>query len=335
MMDLFGQVLCVGVPEDGLSRGFCSFFKEYLPANFILFRRNTAGGPEALRELTQGLVALCSQYRLPRPIICVDQEGGDIARLGPPHWPRLPWFGELDKRPDPRDAVLESARQTAKMLKEVGINVNLAPCLDLTEDDSPTVMHCRTLSSDPVRVAELGVHYIEELGKHGVAAVAKHFPGIGAIDEDPHHDFSMSTSSKERQRQAMLPFRAAIRAGVFGIMTSHVLYPDQDPGNIATFSRSIIGILRRELEFQGVVFTDDLFMGAIRRNRDGYGLGRSGLLAIEAGHDMLLYCGEMEITATAIEELRRNLEKDRTIREHVLQTSKRIIRVKREYLGES
>ena len=329
MKEELRQVLCVGIPGEGLTPGFHYFFKEYQPGNFILFRRNTGEGPRALKELTRGLRDLTRKTYMPEPFICVDQEGGRVARLMQPHWPRLPSFEDIGKGPHPEEIITEIGERCGQMLRDMGINVNLAPCLDLMEEGADPVMRQRTLSHDPTQVAELGARYIEAMARYGVGAVAKHFPGIGGIDKDPHLDFSLSRCPMNRQHEALQPFKRAVRTGVLGIMTSHVLFPMYDPENIATFSKGIISMLRDEVGLGSrIVFTDDLFMGAIQRH---YGLGDAGALALKAGHDVLLYCHGLDETASAIESLIRYAESDDKLRECVNKSYQRIIDQKKKF----
>ncbi len=321
MIDDVGQIVCVGVPEEGLSHEFERFITKFRVGNFILFKRNTKSGPYALKALIGEIKGLLRKLKMPPPFICVDQEGGRVSRLGPPHWPKLPSFSSIGRADAPKDEIERVAAECAHMLTEVGINVNLAPCLDLAEDSANEVMKERCFSNDPNKVKKLGKAYIRALQRQGILAVAKHFPGIGSVDLDPHTSTSKACANPERQQEALLPFYGAVEAGVFGVMTSHVLVPCYDPEEIATFSEKIVKMLREGLGFEGILFTDDLFMGAVRAN---YGLGAAGARALAAGHDILLYCHDLLETENALTQLIKLMEEDDTLKRCVARSSRRI-----------
>ncbi|OCC15844.1 Beta N-acetyl-glucosaminidase [Dissulfuribacter thermophilus] len=329
MLDILCHNLCVGIPEEGLIPEFRSFLKEYRPGNFIVFKRNAKEGPTGLRDLIGELKIALKELKMPPPYVCVDQEGGRVSRLGSPHWPSLPSFSEIAQKADPQNAVKDVASLCAFMLKDVGINVNFSPCLDLKEDGAPVVMNERTFSKDPAEVATLGRIYLKTLQDAGILTVAKHFPGIGGINFDPHEDIAYSELNETRQKDALLPFKAAIEEQVFGVMTSHVLFPQYDPNNIVTFSKTVVDMLRKQLSFQGILFTDDLFMGAVRKH---FGLGTSGALALRAGYDILLYCHDIGETARAIDELIKIIEDDDYIMQRLIESSCRILTSKQKFL---
>ncbi len=309
------------MPSEGLSQEFKRFITEFKVGNFILFSRNTIHGPHAVKALVDDLKGLLKDLNMPPPLISVDQEGGRVSRLGPPHWPQLPSFASIGKTDEPDLEVERIATQCARMLLDAGINVNLAPCLDIMEIGQNPVLKDRCFSHDPHEVTRLGAIYIETLQRQGVLAVAKHFPGIGSLDFDPHTSTSRACATPNRQKKALLPFHGAVRAGVFGIMTSHVLIPCFDAVEIATFSPEIVKLARVELGFEGILFTDDLFMTGAMKD---HGLGRAGARALAAGHDMLLYCHDPMETEKALLELIERTEKDNILKKRVARSSERI-----------
>jgi beta-N-acetylhexosaminidase len=211
----------------------------------------------------------------------------------------------------------------------MGINMNLAPVLDVWDNPQNTVIGDRSYGSDPTLVAELGVAYIQALQGQGVLATAKHFPGHGSTDEDSHLTLPILRHDRARLNAVELgPFRAAIGAGVTAIMTAHVAYPliDSDPDRPASLSPLIVSeLLRGDLGFDGLVITDDL--GVMRAVTDRYEAGESAVAAITAGADMLIVAGPAErqrqMAAALLDEVGRSIPTDR------LDTSvRRVLRAK-------
>jgi beta-N-acetylhexosaminidase len=273
----------------------------YGVSNFIIFRRNTSQGPETLRRLCQELKEACSNAGLPRPIISVDQEGGAVQRLGPPFWEKLPSAHEAGNAEDLQQAITNLSEKTAKMLKDSGLNMNMAPVLDIAGHASSGVLRGRCFGTAVETVSKAGRIYIQKLQDQSIAAVGKHFPGIGMVTEDPHLkrpvvDLDASTVMKHAE-----PFRQAIESGVSTVMTSHVIFTAIDPDVPASFSTEIAAnLLRGILGFRGVLITDDLEMGGIT----GYGsVEKAALRAFLAGHDMLLVCHRPERIRATVQEI--------------------------------
>jgi beta-N-acetylhexosaminidase len=172
-------------------------------------------------------------------------------------------------------------------LLDIGANVNFAPVLDLALDARGTVIGTRSLGDDPARTARLGAALVRGMQARGVAATAKHFPGHGATPLDSHRELPVVSAAREVLLvRELVPFAAAIAAGVRAVMTAHVVVPALDPDAPATLSRAILtDVLRGELGFTGVCFTDCLQMDAIA---SGVGSVRGGVLALAAGADALL-----------------------------------------------
>jgi beta-N-acetylhexosaminidase len=184
--------------------------------------------------------------------------------------------------------------------------MDLTPVLDVPRGSPEKHLQGRTFSEDPDVVALLGRTVIKELQENGIMAVGKHFPGLGGADRDPHKRLpEISLSSEEMKRTDIPPFKAAVEAGVTGIMSSHALYPSLDPEKPATLSgRILTGLLREDLGFQGLIITDDLEMGAISR---GSGVVDGAMEAFQAGADILLICADQQQVLKSMERLRTML----------------------------
>jgi beta-N-acetylhexosaminidase len=255
------------------------------PAGFILFRRNVADKAQ-LRALTDALRDLSGRADLP---VLVDQEGGRVARLGPPIWPSFPagWrFAELyEKAPiSAIEAARVNALAIALTLAEAGINVDCMPLLDVRHPGAHDVIGDRALGADPMRVAALGRAALDGLVAGGIIGVIKHLPGHGRGGADSHTELPVVDADEDELAIDLAPFRALADAPM--AMTAHVLYPVWDKERPASISPAIIsGVIRGSIGFDGLLMSDDLGMAAL----SGTLAGRA-LAAIAAGCDIALHC---------------------------------------------
>jgi beta-N-acetylhexosaminidase len=276
------------------------FFAEADPLGFILFARNCVT-PEQILALTCELRGILGRNDAP---ILIDQEGGRVARLGPPHWRRSPaaWnFVELARRN--ADAGAEAARLNARLmaadLDAVGIDVDCAPVLDVRQADAHEVIGERAHGEDPATVAALGRAVAEGLMAGGVLPVIKHLPGHGRARADSHLELPrVDTPRGDLAKTDFAPF--ATLADMPWGMTAHVLYTALDPGRPATTSPKVIAdVIRGEIGFDGVLVSDDLGMKAL-----GGPLGARAGDALAAGCDLALHCSgamaEMQAVMTGL-----------------------------------
>ena len=282
-----GALLMVGLPDHELDDSTRQLIEAEGINNFILFARNV-DSPDQLQKLCADLTGECAANKLPLPLISIDQEGGTVTRLPEP-WTQFPDARFLAESPNPEQALTDYATTCCRELRAAGINLNMAPVLDVCPSGQGYFMERRALGGAPTEVARLGLLLIEEMQKNGVAACAKHFPGLGAARLDPH--LVLPTVGRERSRllaEDLLPFRAAAEAGVAAIMTSHTIYQNLDPDQPATLSAMIPPpILRNELGYNGLIITDDLEMGAIENEMT---VAEAALKSFRAGADLLLIC---------------------------------------------
>lgn len=297
----FGQLLMMGFPGSILDLETISLIRDHGVGNFILFKRNVVD-PAQVRHLCGDLVRTCLDAGLPWPLVAVDQEGGVVQRLGPPHWSTLPGNGDVGQADAPEAAASAQAKATAQILGPIGILMNLAPVLDVAPLGAQGVLARRSYGVYPERVATVGAAYIKTLQAHGIGATAKHFPGIGRAVQDPHEVRPMIQASREILFEDLTPFRKAVTVGILAVMTSHVVFPALDAERPATFSKAISqDLLRKELGFEGLLLTDDLEMGGITAYED---VGGAGLQALLAGHDLILVCHRAERVRAVLTTLR-------------------------------
>lgn len=261
-------------------------FSIHPPVGFILFARNL-DSPEQVRKLIQDLRAVVGRGDAP---VLIDQEGGRVARLKPPHWPEFPaaaMFGAMAGK-DPESAfraAFINARLIAHELIDLGINVDCAPVLDVPQPGADPVIGDRALGGDPETVAYLGEAVCEGLLAGGVIPVIKHIPGHGRADQDSHK--ALPRVAARMGELAAVDFRpfSALCAMPWA-MTAHVVYTAIDPENPATTSKIVIDqIIRGELDFDGVLISDDVGMEALSGT-----FAERGLAALAAGCDLALHC---------------------------------------------
>jgi beta-N-acetylhexosaminidase len=290
---LAGQVLTVAVPGPRLTRATQRALHRLAPGGVVLFARNIVD-PAQLRALTAALHALPS-----RPLLAIDQEGGRVQRLPPP-FTRFPSAAEIGR------AGLTAARAAGmaigRELTTAGIDIDYAPVLDLRSPGGDAVVGDRAFAGDPRRAAALAVAFLRGLRSAGVLGCGKHFPGHGAADADSHQRLPLVRRDRAAlARRELVPFRAAIAAGVPMLMTAHVRYPALDRRRCATLSApTVTALLRGRLGFGGVVVSDDLAMGAIRNACDA---PQAAVAALRAGVDWLLVCQELDEAAQVADHL--------------------------------
>lgn len=274
-----------------------AFFRAAQPWGFILFRRNV-DTPEQVRALTDSLRALTGRTDLP---ILIDQEGGRVQRLGPPHWPRYPaaktFVAARGNDPETaREIVRLGARLIAHDLAAVGINVDCVPVLDVPAPGSHGIIGDRAYGDDPDTIATLGRAAAEGLMAGGILPVIKHIPGHGRARADSHEELPVVEAKKAELERDFAPF--AINADMPMGMTAHVVYTALDKAHPCTWSKKVIGqTIRKKIGFGGLLMTDDLSMKAL-----GGDFRTRAEKAIAAGCDVVLHCNgvmaEMEAVAS-------------------------------------
>lgn len=282
--------------------------------------------PEQVRALTAALQAAASMPLL----VAADQEGGLVSRLSPRHgFPASPSHQELGELGDAETAAAASAM--AQMLAQAGINLNLAPVVDLnTNPRNPVIArYGRSFGADPALVSRLAAAFIQAHHQQRVLCCPKHFPGHGSSTADSHHglaDITDTWTSDELQ-----PYRELIQAGLAdSIMTAHVFNSAWDAAYPATLSRPVVqGLLRGELGYDGVVISDDMQMGAIRQH---YGFEDAVLAAIDAGVDILAISNNVvyqeDVVSQTVQILWGAVEQGRISRGRIEQSYARIQRLK-------
>ena len=283
-----GITACIlGLAGTELTTDERRFFSDVQPLGFILFRRNI-DTPQQVKALVGSLKSLISHEAL----ILIDQEGGRVRRLRPPHWPDYPSaarYAEVTNDPsEEREMVRLGARLMAHDLTELGINVDCAPVLDVPQPGAHEIVGDRAYGLTPQAVAVMGRAACEGFLAGGVLPVIKHIPGHGRAGADSHTDLPrVDTRLDELLKVDFYPFQ--VNADMPIAMTAHVLYRDIDKRNPATTSRKCLKIVRDVIGFDGLLITDDLSMNALSGT-----LEKRAKAALRAGVDVILHCsGQM------------------------------------------
>jgi beta-N-acetylhexosaminidase len=284
-----------------------AFFSKRCPWGLILFKRNIQN-PTQVAELTRSFREIAGRADAP---VLIDQEGGRVQRLGPPHWPSFPAAERLVQASDENAAeetVRLGARLIAAELTKLGINVDCLPVADLRHEGAHDIIGDRAYGSDPAVVAKLARAAAEGLLAGSVLPIVKHIPGHGRALSDSHLELPrISASRAELERTDFAPFKAL--ADLPLAMTAHVIYEAIDPERPATNSPAVVdGVIRTHIGFDGLLMTDDLSMKALSGS-----FAERTEAAFAAGCDMALHCNgqieEMEPVADASPKLSGEAER--------------------------
>lgn len=281
----------LGCKGQALTPDEVALYRDTRPWGFILFRRNI-DSPGQVRELT---AALRETVGRPDAPILIDQEGGRVARLQPPHWRKYPpgrAYGELAAN-DPllrREIARLGARLMAHDLRDIGVNVDCLPVLDVPQPGAHDIIGDRAYAMDPGEIATLGRAAAEGLIAGGVLPVIKHIPGHGRAMADSHEHLPVVEAPREALEAVdFAPFR--VLSDMPMAMSAHVVYTALDPRRPATASRKVISeVIRAGIGFDGLLMTDDLSMKALSGD-----FAERARVALAAGCDMVLHCnGDMD-----------------------------------------
>lgn len=317
LLDHLGTLFGVGLPGPELDRGVEALARDLQPAVFVLFTRNLRSAAQTT-DLVAGLREVVG-----RPVsLAVDQEGGRVSRLRD-LWPdlELPTPARLGAgEPGTTRALAEAI---GKVLRSLNLDWDLAPVVDLDRPDRANAIGDRSFGTDPDRVVEHAGAFLEGLRAAGVRGCLKHFPGLGPTTQDTHQELAVCDKAPDDLwREDLTPYHRLIHRSE-SVMVGHAAYPaiDGRPGRPASQSPELVrGWLRERLGFEGLVVTDDLEMGAVRKADDGENARRS----LVAGCDLLLFCSDGDRARRARDRLADELRADRLPAARILEAFHRI-----------
>ncbi|MDC7250793.1 MAG: beta-N-acetylhexosaminidase [Sphaerochaetaceae bacterium] len=330
-MDLkyqIGQHIIIGFQGTEMDEDFISAVKNYKIGNVILFARNITSKNQ-VKKLVNDIYSLYEKEVGIIPFITIDQEGGMVTRLSE-DCVNIAGAMALSAT-DNKEYIKKSTEINCKQLRELGINCNLAPVLDVNCNKDNPVIGVRSYSDNPQKVATIATNIINTYEENNLLCVGKHFPGHGDTNLDSH--LTLPTVDKDLDslnEMELHPFKVAIDKGLPAIMTSHILYPALEKKGIpATMSKAIItDLLRGKMGFEGLVFSDDMEMNAIKNY---YGTAKGVIESLKAGADLMFVSHHPKIAIQVCEEIEKAYKKNEFDNRMWDNSLKRILLFKESY----
>ncbi|MCP3924338.1 MAG: glycoside hydrolase family 3 protein [Desulfobacterales bacterium] len=322
--DKAGQRIMVGFDGVSLNNDLKFLIKNIRVNGIILFKRNIES-PEQVKDLISAAQEYAKSSGLPKLFVSIDQEGGTVSRLKEP----FTQFPEGAAGIKTNEYAKYFAQVTASELKSIGVNMNMAPVLDIDPAGFNGIMKKRALGNTPQQVSVLGLSIINNLEKNRVMAVGKHFPGIGRTVLDSHFELpKLDLTIEELNDFELKPFEAAIRNGVSGLMISHILYTKLDEKWPASLSPKIAkDLLRDKLGYDGLLITDDLDMKAVKHD-----IRTSVKQVLKSDIDIPLICKSGKRVEEAFDEIMRNLKDSNELEISGNKSLERILKLKKTFL---
>ena len=323
-----GQMIMAGFPSTKQDAHIEKLIREYNIGNIDLFSRNI-GSVKELADLLGKIQSEMVKYNKIPAFIGTDQEGGSVSRIRDQAvlFPCNMAFAAADI---PHSTWRQGAI-TGDMLRMLGINLNIAPVLDVNNNPENPIIGTRSYGDDPEKVARLGCAYIEGLQHSCVVATAKHFPGHGDTNIDTHLDMPCVPYGRARlEKIELYPFRKAIEAGVDAMMTAHIIFPAFDRENRpATISYAVLTeLLRAQLGFKGLIITDCIEMKAVL---DNYGVEKTSVEAIKAGADMLCISHTLDYQIRSAKAIKKAVLNGEISETRIDESVERILQMKEKY----
>lgn len=325
-----GQLLMFGFRGTELNKETRNFFEKNCIGGFIVFERNYKDLVQLI-NLTSDIHALTKGTI---PLIAVDQEGGRVIRFRDP-FTQIPPAYLIGKVVSCSKNSVKISYEIGKILGSelniVGLNMNLAPVLDLSTNAKNKVIGDRSFGSEPNLVSQIGLSMVAGMQDQHVIACGKHFPGHGDTDDDSHNVLPvLHHDTKRLLNTEIKPFAHCVKNGLLSVMIAHVKYSKIDDKNPASISELIVGkLLRKALRFTGIAITDDLGMGAIKKN---YKIEEAALLSIKAGADIIMVCDDIDVQKRVYDRLFNAAVKKEIDEFRINESVARILRIKNQFL---
>jgi len=328
-----GQVIMAGFSS--VTANYCGYdehidilITKYKIGNISLFARNI-GSIEEITKLNETIQKTMIEHIGIPAIIGTDQEGGMVTQVreGAVFFPGNMAVAAANIE----GSTLKEGEIVGQGLRALGINLNIAPVLDVNTNPKNPIIGVRSYGDDPEKVAKLGVDFIKGIQSRGVIATAKHFPGHGDTEIDTHVDIPTVPYDRERlERVEFYPFRKAVENGVDAIMTAHIHFSAIDDEKIpATLSYNILTkLLRNDMGFKGIIMTDCMEMNAISKN---FGIEKGSVMAIKAGADMIEISHHLDVQIRSVEAIKEAVLNGEIPEERINESVRRILEIKKKY----
>ena len=328
--ELIGQRMVVGFSSTVIDFELEELISKYKVGNIILFKHNITSIPQ-IKKLCQDLQVMVKKHTGHGAFITIDQEGGMVTRLDKDAV-NIPGAMAIAATNNVLNAYA-AGKITGEQLRDIGINFNLAPTVDVNSNMDNPVIGVRSYGDMPQRVATFGVAMMKGLLDGGVMACAKHFPGHGDTNVDSHLGLpQVDKTLKELEQCELIPFHSMIESGIPAIMTTHILFPKLETDNIpATMSRKIITeLLREKMGFQGLIVSDCMEMNAIKQK---YGTVEGVKQAIKAGVDMIFISHTAKVAREVSDALIEALETKEILIQEMYNSVERILSYKEKIIN--
>ncbi|MDQ1145862.1 beta-N-acetylhexosaminidase [Bacillus sp. SORGH_AS 510] len=321
-----GQLIISGIDGTTLLPTDKKLITEYHIGGLIFYSNNLLSKQQTLK-FVDSLINTNKINKFPL-FMSVDQEGGRISRL--PEASRTPSSADIGIKND-RESAYSIGETLAEELKKLGFNLDFAPVLDVNSNPNNPVIGDRSFGSNANIVAGMGIQVMKGIQSKQIISVIKHFPGHGDTSVDSHLQLPIVNKTlNQLQQLELIPFQQAINNGADVVMVAHILLPNLDGRYPSSMSKEIIStILRKQMNYNGVIITDDMTMGAIINN---YGIGEASVLSLQAGSDIILVAHDFNNVIKVINSI-KSAVKDGTISEERINESvERVILLKEKYL---
>jgi beta-N-acetylhexosaminidase len=321
-----GQLVMVGIDGYENDSNSQQFIKKYHVGGFVLLKQNVKNTSQML-ALINSLKETNAVNKIPL-FLSIDEEGGRISRI-PEEFTKIPSsqrIGEINNS----NLSFQVGSVIGEELRAFGLNMNFAPVLDINSNPKNRVIGDRAFGNDPNLVQKLGIQTMKGLQSQNIISVVKHFPGHGDTSVDSHVGLPMVNHDMNRLKSLeLLPFYSAIENNVDAIMIAHILLPKIDSESPASFSQTVItNILRKDMNFHGVIITDDMTMGAIVKN---YDIGEAAVKSVKAGSDIILVCHDYVKEEAVIKSLQKAAQNGSISMDRIDQSVYRILKLKEKY----
>lgn len=321
-----GQLVIAGIDGYEIDAGARELVDEYHVGGFILLKKNVRDADQML-SLINSLKETNAGYKIPL-FLSIDEEGGRISRM-PEEFSQIPTSKKIGDQNN-SELAYRIGRILGEELKLFGLNMNFAPVLDINSNPDNPVIGDRAFGNNADIVTKLGIETMKGLQAENIISAVKHFPGHGDTSVDSHVGLPTVNNDLDRLESIeLLPFSEAIKNKVDVVMIAHILLPKIDADHPSTFSKTIISdILRKKLNFDGVVITDDMTMGAITNN---YDIGEASVKSINAGSDIILVCHDYEKEKAVLQSLQNAAKTGAIPQERIDESVYRVLKLKEKY----
>ena len=306
-----------------------SLIRDYGVGAIVLFKRNVRDAAQ-LQKLCSDLQQIAKEAGHAQPLLLgIDQENGLVTRIPPPVAAQMPGPMTIGATGSP-DAAYEVGKATSEMLRYFGINMNYAPVGDINNEPLNPVIGVRSPGDDPEHVARFASACAKGLRENHVVPCMKHFPGHGDTATDSHFGLPVIDKSREdMEKMELIPFRRAVEENIEMIMTAHISMPNFAGSELpATLSSEALAMLRKDMNYDGVIMTDCLEMDGIRAT---YGTVEGALMALQAGADNVMICHTYDVQTAAIDHVCKAIQDGEISQERIDESLSRLEKLKSRF----